>query len=397
MTLKTRYTTRALTFILLMAAVGRADTQQSQPAATAVRKIGTIQSISGNTLVVKTDAGPVVNVTVQDSTRIARLPAGSTDLKTALPMELKDLQVGDRMLLRAAAEADPLSALSIVVMKKDDLAQKQQQQRLDWQKRGSGGIVTAIDAASGAVTVSVTPSISFVVKTTSGTSFLRYSPTSVKFADARKGTFDDIKTGDQLRARGNRSADGKELAAEEVISGSFRNIAGTVTAIDTGNSTITVKDILAKKTVVVKINNDTQMRKLPPQVAQRIAVFLKGGPAGAGGQPASGGEASAAPGAAQGAGASGAGGPGSGQRGPGGGAMDFQQMIARLPAVTVADLQKEDAVMIVSTAGSGPEVEAITLLSGVEPVLTASPNGMSAAALLSGWNLSAPGGEAGPQ
>lgn len=73
-------------------------------------------------------------------------------------------------------------------------------------------------------------------------------------------------------------------------------------------------------------------------------------------------------------------------------------MISRLPAVTLADLQKEDAVMIVSTLGSGgPEVTAITLLGGVEPILTASPNGMSAAALLSGWNLSAPGGDAGPQ
>jgi hypothetical protein len=73
-------------------------------------------------------------------------------------------------------------------------------------------------------------------------------------------------------------------------------------------------------------------------------------------------------------------------------------MINRLPAVTVADLQKDDAVMIVSTMGTGTEVTAITLLSGVEPILTASPNGAGAAALLSGWNLSAPGGgDAGPQ
>jgi hypothetical protein len=74
-------------------------------------------------------------------------------------------------------------------------------------------------------------------------------------------------------------------------------------------------------------------------------------------------------------------------------------MVSRLPAVTLADLQKDEAVMIVSTTGTGgSEVTAITLLSGVEPILTASPNGMGAAALLSGWNLSAPGGgEGGPQ
>ena len=190
-----------------------------------------------------------------------------------------------------------------------------------------------------------------------------------------------------MRARGARSADGKELTAEEVISGTFRNIAGTISSIDAANNAITVKDLLAKKSVVIKFNSDSQLRKLSPQMAQRLAFFLKGGAqaaqggAPAGGQmPASGAPAGNAPGPRP------------------GGAPDFQQMLSRIPAVTLADLQKEDAVMVVATQGStGNEVTAITLLGGVEPILTASPNGMSAAALFSGWNLGAPGGDAGPQ
>ena len=56
-------------------------------------------------------------------------------------------------------------------------------------------------------------------------------------------------------------------------------------------------------------------------------------------------------------------------------------MLSRIPSVTLAELQKEDAVMIVATQGTaGSEVTAITLLGGVEPILTASPNGSSAAA-----------------
>jgi hypothetical protein len=269
-------------------------------------------------------------------------------------------------------------------MKGTDVAQKQQQELQDWQKRGAGGIVSAVDAASGSITVAVTPTVNFTVKTSKDTAFLRYAPHSIQFADAQKGTFDQIKTGDQLRARGNRSADGKELAAEEVISGTFRNIAGTVTAIDAGNNTVTVKDILGKKTVVVRLTGDSQMRKLPPQMATRIAVLLKGLPSGA--APAAGGPPAGAPG-----------GPGAGPRAGGGGPPDFQQMVSRLQAVKIEELQKDEAVMIVSTAGTtGSEVTAITLLSGVEPILTASPNG--AAALLSNWNLSAPGGgEGGPQ
>ncbi len=391
--------------IALAAAIGiagsgpRTCAQETQPGAAApqaARKVGTVKSISGSTLVVKPDSGGEITVTVQDSTRIVRLAPGQTDLKSAASMQLSEVQVGDRMLVRGApgSAADSIVATSIVVMKGADVAQKQQQELQDWQKRGAGGIVAAVDAAGGSITVAITPTVSFTVKTAKDTVFLRYAPNSIQFSDAQKGTFDQIKAGDQLRARGNRSADGKELAAEQVISGTFRNIAGTVTAIDSGSGTVTVKDILAKKSVVVRLTGDSQMRKLPPQLAQRIAFFLKGSPGGGGPNAAPG----AAPGGSNPSATSGPPPAGAGPR-PGGGAPDFQQMVNRLPAVTLADLQKDDAVMIVSTLGAGgQEVTAITLLSGVEPLLTASPNGMGAAALLSGWNLSAPsGGEGGPQ
>jgi hypothetical protein len=389
-------TRRLAAWLVLTGAVGfaglaheRARAQQAQPTATAptARKVGTVESISGNTLVVKPDSGGNVTVTVQDSTRIVRLAPGQADLKSVAPMQLKEVQVGDRMLVRGVPgnAADSIVAATIVVMKAADVAQKQQQDLQDWQKRGVGGIVSAIDASTGSMTVAVTPAMSFTVKTSKDTGFLRYAPNSIQFSDAQKGTFDQIKTGDQLRARGSRSADGKELIAEEVISGTFRNIAGTITAIDSGSGSVTVKDILAKKSVVVKLTGESQMRKLPPQLAQRIAFFVKGPPTGSSpGGPS--GAGTAANGAARGASAGGA------------GSADFQQMVNRLPAVTLADLQKDEAVMVVSTLGTGgSEVTAITLLSGVEPILTASPNGMGAAALLSGWNLSAPGGEGGPQ
>jgi hypothetical protein len=77
-----------------------------------------------------------------------------------------------------------------------------------------------------------------------------------------------------------------------------------------------------------------------------------------------------------------------------GGPPDFQQMLKRMPAVTLADLQKGDAVMIVTTEGTAStQPTAITLLSGVESILSASPNGNQAAMLLSPWNLGG-GGDA---
>ncbi len=75
--------------------------------------------------------------------------------------------------------------------------------------------------------------------------------------------------------------------------------------------------------------------------------------------------------------------------------MDLQQMIGRLPASTISDLQKGDAVMLVGTESSTKAITAITLLAGVEPILQSSPNG-GASSILSPWSLSgAPGGEAG--
>jgi len=85
--------------------------------------------------------------------------------------------------------------------------------------------------------------------------------------------------------------------------------------------------------------------------------------------------------------------PGGGQGGNG--SPDLQRMLSRLPNSTLADLQKGDAVMIVSTEGTDSgagAVTAITLLAGVDAILTASPS-QSASTLLSPWSLGASGGE----
>jgi hypothetical protein len=70
-----------------------------------------------------------------------------------------------------------------------------------------------------------------------------------------------------------------------------------------------------------------------------------------------------------------------------------------MPSVSLSELQKGDAIMLVATAGTTTSAPTtITLLSGVEPILTAAPSGAAAATILSPWNLGAPsGGEAAPE
>lgn len=361
---------------------------------TAKPSIGTVTAVGPNSITLKTDAGSEASVAVGPGTRIVRTAPGQKDLKSATPIQLQDLQVGDRALVRSAGPDNHLTATSIVVMKKTDVAQKQQQEMQEWQRHGVGGIVRSVDPASGAIEVAAGMNQTVTVHTSPATDFLRYAPASVKFSDAKKGTLSDIRPGDQLRARGTPAADGRELTADAVISGAFRNIAGTVTSIDAAQNSVTVMELASRKPVTVKLAADSQMRKLPEAVAQRIAIFLRRGQGGAG-AGAAGGAESNHEGRSGEAGAHEAAAAGNRQAG---GPPDFQQLIRRMPPASISDLQKGQAVMMVTTPG-GPNSEptALTLLSGVEPILTAAPNQTTAANLLSGWSMGGGEGDAASQ
>jgi hypothetical protein len=373
------------------------------------QSVGTIKSINDAGIVLAADSGEEVHVTLQDSTRLLRVAPGQKDLKSATPLQKQDLQTGDRVLVRGRPSPDSssLAAVAVIVMKQSDVAAKQEKDREDWQKRGVGGLVTAVDSAAGTVSISMTSfsgSKTVAIHTAKNTILRRYAPNSVKFDDAKLAPIDQIKPGDQLRARGTKNEDGSELAADEIVSGTFRNLAGTITAVDPAANTLTLKDVLSKQFVVVKITPDAQLRKLPAEFAQRIAMRLKGGAAagipgaaaaGMGGTSGGSGGGAGANARSQG-GAQFPGGPpgGMGEGRRSGGPPDIQQILSRMPPAKLADLNKGDAVMIVSTEGSASgEVNAITLLAGVEPILTAAPSA-SQALMLSPWSLSSSGVEA---
>src|SRR5271165_460250 len=372
--------------------VAQAAPPQAPASSAQAKAVGEIKSISGSTLTLTPDDGKSMSISLSENVRVVRIAPGATDLKNATPITTQDLQVGDRVLVQGKASEDgkSMTALRVVVMKQSDVSAKQQQEREDWQKRGIGGLVSAVDPVAGTVTISVTTlsgSKKVLIQTSKKTIVRRYAPNSVKFDDAKPSKVADIHPGDQLRARGTKNADGTEFTAEEIVRGSFRNIAGTVTSANAADNSLTVMDLLSKKAVVVKVTPDSQLRKLTQMMAQRIAMRLKGqtpeGQAPAGGTSQG----------AQGQGPPGAGGAPGGGAGRGGAGGDLGQMLLRLPAVTVADFQKGDAVILVSTEGSDSGVTAITMVGGVEPILTA---GSGSQMILSPWSLSG-GGESAAQ
>jgi hypothetical protein len=302
-----------------------------------------------------------------------------------------DLQQGDRVLVRGvlADDGKTIHAASLIAVKKAALAEKQAKDRAEWQ-RGVGGLVKSVDPSAAIISVTsnaLAGKKEVVVHFTKDTIFRRYASDSTRFDAAKLAPLGDIQAGDQLRARGTRTEGTADFDASEIVSGSFRNIAGTVISSDASNNLLLVQDIVSKTAVTLKINSESQMRKLPPQFADGLAARLRNQSPGVGQsqtpaqtspaqQPVQPAQRAATPGAAQ------------GQRGAGG---DFQQMIARMPAASLSDLQKGEAVMVVTTQGNGTDpLTVITLLGGVEPILRSSPKG-SQDMILTPWSLG--GGE----
>jgi hypothetical protein len=352
---------RSLIALGVFLLTGTVLTQAQLPA----RFLGTITAISGNTLTMKTDVDGVHQVKVPDTATVKRITPGQKNLSNAETISFSALGTGDRVLvkLNPEAQAGTEEALQIIAIKQSDLAVKQQKDREDWQLRGVGGHVKSVDPTTGVLILTSgagATAKTITVHTTPATTLKRYAPASVRFDAALPAPIDAIHPGDQLRARGTKNAAGTEITAEEVISGSFRNISGIITSLDTTGAALTVKDLTTKKPVTIHITPDTQMRRLPNFMAQMLAARLKG---------------TADDGA-------GRGGP-SGERNGNHGGDDPHQMLNRAPTIQLSDLQKGEAIMVVSTNGTN-EVTAITLLAGVEPLLEAPAASQN---LLSNWSM----------
>ncbi len=333
---------------------------------------GTVKTTNATGLVLTTPAGQDYTVTVPDTAKVLVVAPGSKDLKSATPGSLTDVAPADKVIVTGTASdtGTTLTAVRIILMKSQAIADIHAAEDAAW-ARGGGGIVKSIDPASGTIVVA-SGLKTLTVTVTPSTIVRRYSGDSVRFADAQVSTVAAIHPGDQLRVRGTKSPDGSSITADELVTGSFYNYSGLIASIDSVAGTITLKDLATKKTVTVAVTSNSDVHRIPAALAQRVALQMKGGAAGG---TAAGGAAPAATPPADAA---------SGTRRAG---MDLSQMLSRLPAETLAGLKVGDAVMIVATssAANSSTSSAVTLLAGVDPILSASPSGQSMT--LSPWSV----------
>jgi hypothetical protein len=352
----------------------RAAIQQTpDPSITAKYAIGEIKSIdsSGKLITIKTDAGSTVMVLYTDRTTYKKLKPGDTSLTNATDVTVSDVGEGDRIMARGnvAEDRKSVSALQLIVMSKGDIAKKQDAERLEWRRRGVLGVIQALKPESHEITIqsrTMAGNTSIIIPVSDKTELKRYAPDSIKFADAKPSDFNELKVGDQLRALGDRTPDGTHFNPQKVVTGSFRTVGGVVTAVDPATGEIKINELEKKKPLTIVIKHDSVLRRFPPasEMGAMMGGFNRGGGGapGAGAPPPQGGQA---PGARPQGGPGGPGGPGSR------GGFNINDMLEKLPTISVADVKVGDTIIVSSTQGVDPtRLTAIALVSGADTLLT---------------------------
>ena len=351
----------ALVFLTGIETAGAWSVTKSDRSITQDQVIGEAKAIDPATrqVTVRTDTGVLVTIMLDGNADLIRVPPGDKTLEKGVKITLADISEGDRILARGDISSDgkSLSARQLIIISRSAIGQQQERESEEWRRRGIIGRVTALNPGTKEITVltrSPEGPRPIVIDASSNARFLRYAPDSLRFSDAAPSSFAELKVGDQLRALGERSADGSRFTPEEIISGSFRRVGGTVTAINTTAGEIRIKDEQTGKPLIVVVGKRSTLRRIPPEVTASLSQAAAVTRSSNNMRPArgdarvnngTGGEESSAR-----AGASG---------------RNFQEMLERLPAITLADLKQGDTILVTSTAGSDPaRMTAVTLMTG---------------------------------
>ena len=314
--------------------------------------VGTVKSLQPETaeIQIAPDLGEPVNVKVSSKTIAQRIAPGERDLKKAATITVGEIAPGDRVLV--ALEPGTTDLRRIVVMAAAEISKRDEADRQDWLKRGVAGVVR--EKKGNAIAISVrggTGEQSLTLVATDKTSFRRYWPDSIKFADAKKSSIGEIAVGDQIRARGEKNSDGSTLKAEDIVFGAFQTRVGLIVSWTAGSGLLTVAESGTGKQLTVHVGPDAQIKAMPSFGVPGEGGMGRGGPPpGAGGPPN--------------------GMPGRSLPAADSGPPDIVRMVEQLPPGSQENLVAGKSVIISSTKGLKPdEMSAITLVVNADMLI----------------------------
>ncbi|MFL6208377.1 MAG: hypothetical protein ACJ74W_05975 [Pyrinomonadaceae bacterium] len=313
----------------------------AQPAPT--RAVGVVTAVDGpaRRIKLKTDDGRPLTIQLDETTTLTRVPPGATGAAAAAKTTLAEVAVGDRVFARGTTSADGQSfAAQQVVVSRTAVG-------ADTAERGRslGGRITALKPETKEITVLARApdgqGRQVIISTAGQVRFLRIAPDSLSMKDAVPGSFAALQIGDQLRATGERSADGARFTAEEIISGSILRVGGTVRSVNAAANELTINTPASDKPVTIAVGARSQLRRIPAETATTFERER----ASAGQTRPAGNNTSSAP--------------------PRRDGQTIQELFKSLPVVTLADLKQGDAVLVTATPTTdAARLTAIILLTG---------------------------------
>lgn len=366
---------------------------------------GEVTSVSAGKIVLKQQDGSMIDIQLLETTVFKRVSPENPSLQNAVASNLSEIGTGDKIAATGIVAEDKKSvpARTVYLMTKADIAKKTSSETQAWQTRGISGRIVSLNPNTNEFTIKP-PGIgavqNIVVKPKDGVQYRRYARDSVKFDDAKPSSFNELQVGDQIRALGDKTADGAGFQAEQIISGAFKTVGGTVTAIDTAKNEVTIKEFQTNKEITIVVNQNSSLKRFPEEMANMMAARMSGTgggaqpPQGAGGQ---GGNVMVRPPQQQGnqktnQGQGAPNGMPAGavvmRGGAGGGGLNVNDMFDRFPNISLADLKVGDSIAASSTSGTdASRVTAIKLVSGVEPFFRIAQMAAAAGAMRGGQGV----------
>lgn len=349
--------------VLLLLSVGATFAQSADAPAKPTVISGEVVTVSDKNIVIKAASGDV-DAVLSEKTEIKRVSPENPSLRSAAAAQLTDIGVGDKVAVTGvlAADGKSIPARAVYLMSKAEIASKHAKEAEQWRTRGIAGRVASVDPQTNKINVELSTlagPVTVVITPKGDARFLRYAPDSIRFDEAKGSTLAEIKAGDSLRALGDRGPDGTTFTAEQIVTGAFQTVAGTVKTVDAEKGEIIIKDLKSGKDLTILTGSASVFKRFPAEMAERMAGGR--GPGGGSVRPAG-----ATPTAPSNGEVRRAGPGGPGPRGAGG----IDDMIERFPDITAADLKEGDMIAISSTKnGTTDRIKAIKLLAGVEPFI----------------------------
>jgi predicted RNA-binding protein len=221
---------------------------------------------------IKNQEGEEKTLKIIKSTSFLRLDSEGMPLENAQRISLNELILGNRLFVRGIKSAEKNYFLLQTVIVLQNLPSQGASQ--------IQGRVTSIDISKKEIKITgslQTENRIIVIDASSeSVDFRRYGYKSLKFDDSVKGTFEQIKIGDNLKSLGTFDDKISTFKPKVLISGTFKVLAGKIKLLDFQSNEVTIIETQTNQTFKLKIVEDVRLKKLSKDTeSEVIKMYFK--------------------------------------------------------------------------------------------------------------------------